>query len=92
MIEIDLWRGKPPKDFVENLRRQQARLVDTVTELCLNALRVAEARKTLPLNPVQIDQMIEIELNCIKEDMEKPGFIEAVYEISKKKYEEQQGR
>ncbi len=56
----------------------------------LRALKTFQHAKKEPLNPLQIGQIIEREIDNVIEDISKPDFIDTTIERTKKEWEKQQ--
>ena len=77
-------------EFVE----LQIQLHYLAVKICLWALKTFQQGKSEPLNPVQIRQIVEHELDMILEDVSKPRFMDATLEramLEWKKLEKKKG-
>jgi hypothetical protein len=81
------WTEKDDKDHSEKLRKLSRAMLETMSELCVNALYVLSKRVGAPLNQRQIDEVIDTELSQILKNLQDLKTLEGVKTASKKKFD-----
>jgi hypothetical protein len=64
------------KEAKEEFIELQIELHHMLVKICLRALKTFQQGKKEPLNPLQIRQIVEHELDNIVEDISKPSFMD----------------
>jgi hypothetical protein len=64
------------KEAKEEFIELQMQLHHLLVKICLRALKTFQQGKSEPLNPLQIRQIVEHELDNIVEDISKPNFMD----------------
>ena len=61
-----------------------------VVKFCLRALKTFQKGKSEPLNPVQINQIVEHEIEYVLKDISEPEFMDLTIKRTKLEWEKQE--
>lgn len=81
------WTKKYDKEYNTKQKKLSRDIREIMSNLCVNALYVISKRGETPLNPRQIDEIIDLELSQILKNLQDPKVLEVIKMISKKKFE-----
>lgn len=89
----DIWMGDDPEELMEKHKKYMTQLAELLADMCCNAALIFEAKKTVPLNPVQLDEILTKEFRLIVEDniLDKNWSL-LIYKLAEKRYKEASGR
>lgn len=80
------------KEAKEEFVELQTQLHHLLVKICLRALKTFQQGKSEPLNPLQIRQIVEHELENIVEDTSKPSFFDVTLNRTLLEWEKLQGK
>jgi len=94
-VEDEKWDKERLKKAMEEGKEEfielTVKLNDLIVDFCMRALKVAEASKGEPLNPVQVEQMISYEIGAVLNQVSDPQFMDLVIRKAQLKYAERLG-
>lgn len=88
--KLDQAMKEAKDEFIE----LQMQLHYLLVKICLRALKTFQQGKSEPLNPLQIRQIVEHELDNLVEDISKPSFMDVTLKrtmLEWKKLQEKEG-